>query len=251
MIPIKTDREIEIMREGGRILAEIVAQVKEEVVPGKTTQELNRLAEGLLFKYGKPSFKNYDGFPASICTSINQEIVHGLPSARVLKQGDILSLDVGLFRKGFHTDMAVTLSVGKTSPEAKKLIAVAEESLRKAFLEIKENVSFSVIGQAVEKYVESQNFVVINNFCGHGIGRKLHEEPMIYNFRNDGQTKIKKGMVFCVEPIIGNGSSQSIKDGFAYSTEDGSLSAHHEHTIALTSNGPELLTIRRDKVKMV
>jgi methionyl aminopeptidase len=223
-------------------------KVKREVVPGKETQELDRLAEGLLFKYGQPSFKNHDGFPASICTSINQEIVHGLPSTRVLKQGDILSLDVGLFHKGFHTDMAVTLTVGQVSSDAKKLIAVVEESFRKAFFEIKENVSFSVIGQAVEKYVESQGFVVINNFCGHGIGRKLHEEPLIYNFSNDEQIKIKKGMVFCVEPIIGSGSSQSVKDGFGYSTNDGSLSAHFEHTIALTSNGPEILTMRCDKV---
>ncbi len=243
MIPIKSLKEIKLMREGGSLLAEITAKVVKEVSPGKSTEELNRLAESLLFKYGKPSFKDYQGFPSSICTSLNEEIVHGLPSERVLIEGDILSLDLGLFYKGFHTDMTVTVGVGKIDSQSRNLIETSQKALEKGIESTKEGGSFKDIGSAIEKYVESRGFTIIKNFCGHGIGKELHEEPQIPNFKSEGK-KIKKGMVFCLEPIIGNGSWEAVmsENGFTYLTKDKSLSAHFEHTIAVTDRGAEILT---------
>ncbi len=246
MIQVKSEKEIATMKEGGAILAEIMDKLKKEALPGKSTMELNRLAESLFLKYGKPSFKGHDGFPSAVCLSLNEEAVHGVPSERILKEGDILSLDLGLFYKNFHTDMAITVPIGKVDSETAKLIKTTKKALKAGIKEAKEGNTFKDIGKAIEKYVESQNFVVIKNLCGHGIGKELHEEPQILNFSTkDAGPEIKKGMVFCIEPIIGNGSweIEIAKNGFTYKTKDNSLSAHFEHTLAITAKGTEILTV--------
>jgi methionyl aminopeptidase len=263
MIPIKTQEEIEIMREGGKVLAGIMGELEKAVKPGVTTIELNRLAESLIFKSGaKPSFKGYtnqkdgilDPYPASLCTSINEEIVHCLPSGRVLKEGEIISLDLGIYypstssgqTEGFHTDMAITLPVGKVSPEAQRLIRATKKALIRGIAEIKPGNHLGDIENAIQKYVESQGFEVIRDLCGHGIGKELHEDPQILNFGKKGTgIELKEGMVLCPEPMvaIGDPTLKRAKDNLGYQTFGNSLSAHFEHTIAVTKNGCEVLTI--------
>jgi len=247
MVKIKSEKEIQIIREGGRILAGILREVENKSLPGVTTEELNRLAESLIFKYkGKPSFKGYLGFPATLCTSINEEVVHAVPSKRVLKEGDILSLDLGMEYGGFHSDMAVTIPIGKVSPEAQRLIRVTKKSLKRAIRNVKPGNTLGDIGNSVQRYVESQKMGVVRELCGHGIGRDLHEEPQILNYgkRHKG-LELKKGMVICIEPMVtlGDWHIKENKDHIGFVTRDGSLSAHFEHTIAVLKNGPEVLTV--------
>lgn len=244
---IKTEKEIEIMRQGGRLLSKIIGEIKDQSKPGITTQELNRAAEALIFKYNaKPAFKGYDGYPATLCTSVNQIIVHGLPSNYKLKNGDILSLDLGLIWKGFFADMAITFSIGKVEFSTSRLIKVTKKSLKLAIKKIRPGNTFGDIGNTIQRYVESQGFNVIRDLCGHGIGRNLHEEPQILNYgkRHKG-LEIKKGMVVCIEPMvaIGDYRIKKSKDGFAFETQDNSLCAHFEHMIAVTSYGSEVLTV--------
>ncbi|PIR72257.1 MAG: type I methionyl aminopeptidase [Candidatus Nealsonbacteria bacterium CG10_big_fil_rev_8_21_14_0_10_36_24] len=246
MISIKTEKEIEIMKEGGRILAEIMKEVAEKVEPGITTKYLDKVAEDLVFKFGaKPSFKGYQGFPAVLCVSINEELVHCLPSGRKLKKGDIVSLDLGILYKGFHTDMAVTVPVGEVSPEAQRLIRVTKKALKRGIKKVSPGNTFGDIGNTIQKYVESQGYNVVRELCGHGIGREIHEDPQILNYgkRRTGP-EIKEGMVFCLEPMVAIGDWQikKAKDGYGLQTRDGSLCAHFEHTIAITKNGHEVLT---------
>lgn len=246
MIPLKTLEEIEIMKKGGRILAKIMKELEKKVKPGIKTIELDRVAETLILKSGgKCSFKGYDGFPACLCTSINQEIVHGVPSERVLKEGDILSLDLGIFYKGFHCDMAITVPVGKVAPEVLRLIKVTKKALKRGIKKVRVGNTFGDIGNTIQRYVESQGFNVVRELCGHGIGRELHEEPKILNFgkRHSGP-EIKEGMVFCIEPMVtaGDWRLKKSKDNFGYETLDGSLSCHFEHTVAVTKNGYQILT---------
>jgi methionyl aminopeptidase len=255
MIPLKTQKEIEIMREGGKILAKIMEELEKAVKPGIATKELDRLAESLILNSkAKPSFKGYtnrkdgilDPYPASLCTSINEEIVHCLPSNRILKEGEIISLDLGIFFKGFHTDMAITLPVGKVDPDALRLIKATKKALKRGIAEIKPGNHIGDIENAIQKYVESQGFEVIRDLCGHGIGRELHEDPQILNFGKRGSgSEIKEGMVLCLEPMvaIGDPTIKRAKDGWGYQTFEDSLSAHFEHTIAVTKNGAEILTI--------
>jgi methionyl aminopeptidase len=255
MIPIKTQREIEIMREGGKILAGIMGELEKKVRPGIKTLELGRLAESLILNSGaKPSFKGYtnrkdgilDPYPSSLCTSINEEIVHSLPSERVLKEGDIISLDLGIYYKGFHTDMATTVPVGKVTPEAQRLIKVTKKALKRGINEIKPGNHIGDIENAIQKFVEENGFNVVRDLCGHGVGKELHEDPQILNFGKKGTgPEIKEGMVLCLEPMVAIGDStiKRAKDGWGYSTFDDSLSAHFEHTIAVTKNGAEILTI--------
>jgi methionyl aminopeptidase len=254
MIEIKTPQEIEIMSEGGRILAKIMNELKKNVRPGITTMELEKLAESLILKAGvKCSFKGYkskDGesarpYPFCLCTSVNEEIVHVPPSDRILKEGDVLKLDLGIFYKGFHTDMAITVPVGKVSFEAQRLIRVTKKALKLAIKKARPGNTFGDIGNTIQRYVESQGFNVVKELCGHGIGRELHEDPQILNYgkRKSGE-KIKEGMVFCIEPMVtaGDWHLKRTKDGFGYQTVDGSLTAHFEHTIAVTKNGYRILT---------
>lgn len=254
MIEIKSSEEIKIIAEGGKILAKIMKELKELVEPGITTKELNKVTEDLVFKYGaEPSFKGYKGtlddpskpFPASLCTSINEEIVHAVPSIRVLKDGDIISLDLGILYKGFHTDMAITLPVGRVESEVLRLIRTAKKALKRGIKKTRPGNTFGDIGNTIQRHVESQGFNVVRDLCGHGIGKNIHEEPQILNYgkRHKGE-KIKENMVFCIEPMVTmeDWKIKESKDGFGFQTADGSLSAHFEHTMAVTENGVNVLT---------
>lgn len=234
------------MREGGNILARIMETLKKRVEPGISTKELDRVAETLVFKYkAQPAFKGYEGFPATLCVSVNNVIVHAVPSNYQLKQGDIVSLDLGIKHKGFFTDMAITLGVGKVDFEALRLIRTTKKALKLGLKKARPGNTFGDIGNTVQKYVESQGFNVVRELCGHGIGRELHESPKVPNY---GQThqgqKIKQGMVFCLEPMttVGDWHLKKSADGFGFETKDGSLSCHFEHTIAVTQTGCEVLT---------
>lgn len=245
MINIKTDQEIEIMKEGGKLLAKILQEVANKVIPGITTKELDRIAEDIIEKAGaKPSFKGCEGFPATMCTSVNEVVVHGAPSNYVLKEGDIISLDLGLEYKGFHSDMAVTVPVGEIDSELRRMIKVARKALKRGISASHSLHTLGDIGNTIQRYVESQGFGVVKDLCGHGIGRSLHEDPQIPNYgkRKKGQ-QIKEGMVICLEPMITMGSPEveRSKDG-SYVTVDGSCAAHFEHTIAITKSGPKVLT---------
>ncbi|TET84523.1 MAG: type I methionyl aminopeptidase [Candidatus Nealsonbacteria bacterium] len=246
MITIKTPEEIKIMAEGGKILAKIIKELEKKVKPGITTKELDRVAETLIFKSGgTPSFKGYEGFPASLCTSINEELVHAVPSQRKLKEGDILSLDLGMKYQDYHSDMAITLPVGKISPEAQRLIRVTKKTLKRGIKKARPGNTFGDIGNTIQRYVEDQGFNVVRDLCGHGIGRELHEEPKILNYgkRHSGP-EIKEGMVFCLEPMVtvGDWKLKKSKDGYGYETADSSLSCHFEHMMVVTKNGAKILT---------
>ncbi len=246
MISIKTEKEIAVMEEGGKILAEILKKVEEEAKPGVTTEYLNKVAEDLVFEYGgKPSFKGYEGFPASLCTCINEEIVHCIPSKRKLKEGDIVSLDFGVLYKNYHTDAARTVPVGEVSPEAQRLIRVTKKSLKRALRKVKPGNTIGDIGNTVQRYVEGQGFNVVRDLTGHGIGKEIHEDPQILNYgkRHTGP-EIKKGMVICIEPMVtvGDWKIETIEGDSGIKTKDDSLSAHFEDTILVTERGCKVLT---------
>ena len=246
MITIKSEKEIEIMREGGKMLAGIMEELRKKVQPGITTKELDRVAETLIFKSGaEPAFKGYENFPSALCTSLNQVVVHGVPSNYELKSGDILSLDLGIKYKGFFSDMAITIAVGKIDSETNKLIKVTERSLREGIKAIRPGNHIGDISFAIQKYVESRGFKVVRELCGHGIGRELHEDPQILNYgKKHTGPEIKEGMVFCLEPMVTVGDCRIKKspDGFGWETKDGSPSAHFEHTIVVTKTGCRILT---------
>ncbi len=247
MIEIKSKEEIKIMAEGANILAGIVKELEKKVEPGVKTSELNRAAQALVLKSGgRCSFKGYQGFPACLCTSVNDELVHAVPSERELKEGDIVSLDLGIKYKGFHSDMATTLPVGRVSPEALRLIRVTKKALKRGIKKIRPGNSIGDIGNTIQRYVESQGFEVVKELCGHGIGKELHQDPQILNYgkRHSGE-EIKEGMVFCLEPMVTQGSCRLKKtaDGQGYATADGSLSCHFEHEILVTGNGAKVISM--------
>ncbi|MDP2741352.1 MAG: type I methionyl aminopeptidase [bacterium] len=246
MITIKSPEEISIMREGGKILATVLKEIGKMAKPGVATIDLDRAAEALILKYGaKPSFKGYHSFPHSACISINEEVVHCFPSNRILKEGDIVSLDLGAFYKGYHTDMAKTVAVGKISYEAKRLILVTRKALKRGIKKVKIGNTIGDIGNTVQRYVEGQGLAVIRDLCGHGIGKDIHEDPAIPNFGKRGHgEKLLEGMVICIEPmvVVGDYHIKKAKDGYGFSSKDDSLAAHFEHTIAITKKGPKVLT---------
>ena len=235
------------MAEGGKILAGIMKELEKNVKPGITTEDLNRLAENLILKSGgKCSFKGYEDYPACLCTSINEEIVHSVPSARQLKDGDIISLDLGIFYQGFHTDMAITVPVGKILPETQRLIRVTKKALKRGIKKTRPGNTIGDIGNTIQRYVEGQGFNVVRELCGHGIGKEIHEDPKIldYGKRHSG-LEIKEGMVLCLEPMVtvGDWKLKKSADGFGYQTQDDSLSCHFEHTMVVTKNGAKILTM--------
>lgn len=245
-IKIKTKEEIEVMKEGGKVLAGIMEELRKQVQPGITTKELDRVAEELVFKSGgTPAFKGYEGFPATLCISVNQVIVHGAPTNYQLKEGDILSLDLGIKYKGFFTDMAITMPIEEVKPEVLRLIRITKKTLKLAIKKARPSNTFGDIGNTIQRYVESQNFKVIRDLCGHGIGKELHEEPQVLNYgkRHKGE-EIKEGMTFCLEPMVtmGNEEIEKTRDGFGWQTKDNKLSAHFEHTVAITKTGCQILT---------
>jgi methionyl aminopeptidase len=246
VVILKSSWEIDLIRKSGRIVAEALARLTKLVEPGITTLELDRLAEEYILKRGaKPAFKGYRGYPYSLCASVNEQVVHALPSERKLKEGDIISLDLGSIVDGYYGDAAVTVPVGQVSDEANRLIAVTEESLRRAIDAVQPGRRLSDISHAVQAAVEAEGFSVVRLFVGHGIGRSLHEEPQIPNFGPPGHGPVlKTGMVLAIEPMVNAGSPDVmiLEDRWTAVTCDGSLSAHFEHTVALTENGTEVLT---------
>jgi methionyl aminopeptidase len=248
MIVLKTKNEIEKLTLSSRIVAEVLQELRELVVPGITTQELNDRAEASARKHGAlPAFKGYRGFPASLCISINEQIVHGIPDGRKLKEGDIVSLDFGTLLNGFYGDAAITLPVGVIGKKARELLKVTEESLYKGIEQARVGNRLSAISQAIQSWVESHGFSVVRDFVGHGIGTALHEEPQIPNFGTPlPNPRLQEGMVFAIEPMVNEGSYEMriLPDGWTAVTADGKLSAHFEHTIAITGNGPVILTER-------
>ena len=233
------------MAEGGKILSGIMKELASKVRPGINTKELEKIAEELISKSGgKCNFRGYQGFPSCLCASVNEEIVHCAPSDKVLKEGDIITLDLGILWKGFHTDMAQTLPVGKISPEAQRIIRVTKKALKRGIKKAKVGNTFGDIGNTIQRYVEGQGFNVVRELCGHGIGRELHEDPKVLNYgkRRTGP-ELAEGMVFCIEPMITAGHWKLKKtDEHCFATEDGSLSAHFEAMVAITKQGPKVLT---------
>ena len=247
MITIKNPEEIKIMRQGGQKLAEVMAEVQSLVKPGITTLELDQAAQRAIKKKGgTPSFLGYQEFPKTLCTSINSQVVHGIPSQDVkAKDGDILSLDCGLKYQGFHTDMAKTMLIGQVSPEAKKLVAATKEALKLFVKMVRPGILLGDIGFAVQTLVESRGFNVVRDLVGHGIGRELHEEPKIQNYGVKGTgVELKAGMTLAFEPMVtaGDYHLKTWDDGWTVETVDKSLSAHFEHTILVTENGAKVLT---------
>jgi len=250
-IPLKTRREIDIMREAGRHVAEILLEVKKRVKPGITTAELNRIAEEEIKRRGvQSSFKGYGPhgmpkYPAVICISVNEEIVHGIPGPRVLQDGDIVGFDFGVHLEGMHGDSAVTVAVGEVSEEAKRLLETTRQSLYLAIEQARPGNRLSDIGHAVQAKAESAGYSVVRDFVGHGIGHKLHEPPQIPNYGEPGKgPRLRAGMTLAIEPMVNIGVAEVevLKDGWTAVTADRKLSAHFEHTVLITDEGPEILT---------
>jgi methionyl aminopeptidase len=256
MIHIKNEEEIAIMREGGRRLGAILARLAVAAVPGATTTELNDLAEHLTREGGDiPAFLDYtpDGaprpYPAALCVSVNDEVVHGIPNenSKVLKEGDIVALDMGLIHRGFVTDSAVTVAIGEADQKALDIIRVTEGSLMAGIAAVRDGATVGNIGHAIQEYVRPHGYAIFTELGGHGVGRHVHEDPHIPNFGRKGQgVKLKAGMTIAIEPMLGEGSARIYlaKDGYTYKTKDGSRATHFEHTIVVTENGSEILTSR-------
>jgi len=247
MIIIKNNKEIDLMRAAGKIVAETLLLVEEKVRPGITTAELDSIAEEFITKHGaKPSFKGLYGFPASLCISVNEQVVHGIPGGYVLKDGDIISVDCGAFINGFHGDAARTFGVGNISEEAEKLINVTRESFFKGIEYAKVGNRLTDISHEIQSYVEASGFSVVRDFVGHGIGRVVHEDPDIPNYGRPGRgPKLVEGMALAIEPMVnvGNYKVKTLSDDWTVVTSDGSLSAHYENTIVILPDGPEILTL--------
>ncbi|MBI2124136.1 MAG: type I methionyl aminopeptidase [Candidatus Wildermuthbacteria bacterium] len=256
MISVKTPKEISVMREGGKRLAEVMASLISLVKPGVATKELDMASQTLILAAGgELAFKGYDGFPGAICTSVNEEVVHAVPSSRLLKEGDIVTLDIGLVwpasakatagKQGWFLDMARTVPVGGIDKDAMRLCEVTQQSLEVGIKEARAGARVGDIGNAVQQFVEKNGYNVVRELCGHGIGRDLHEDPKVLNYgaRNTGMA-LKEGMVICIEPMVtaGDWKLKRSKDGHGFETKDGSLSCHFEDTIAITSSGAQVLT---------
>lgn len=247
-ITIKSKDEIAKVRESGRIVAEVHKLIEDAIKPGISTMQLDKIAEEyILSKNAIPSFKGYGGFPATICASINNEVIHGIPSKnQILKDGDIISIDVGALYNGYHGDSAKTHGVGEISDEAKKIIRVTKESFYAGIEFAKDGNHLYEISAAIQKYVEQYGYSIVRDFVGHGVGRDLHEEPQIPNYKVKGRgPKLQCGMVLAIEPMVNVGRYEVrvLQNDWTVVTLDGSLSAHYEHTIAITDKGPELLTV--------
>lgn len=247
MIEIKTPAEIESMRRASRVVAEVLAQLKALVKPGVTTAELDKFAERRVRELGAvPAFLGYRGYPATLCVSINEEIVHGIPSPkRVIREGDIVSLDMGAVADGFYGDAALTVAAGEVSPQARRLMAVTSKSLELALSAVKAGARLGDVSHAVEKYAGENGMAVVREFTGHGIGRRLHEEPSIPNFGRPGTgPALKAGMTLAIEPMLCLGRADVVvkNDGWTAVSADGSLAAHYEHTVAVTEDGCDILS---------
>lgn len=265
MITIKTKEEIMVMGQGGRILRQVIDALGQEIKPGINGSYIENKAEEMIRESGgKPNFKGQDGFPSCLCFSVNEEVVHGFPEGKILKTGDIVTIDLGIFfplekfikgkidyslypnlRKGFHTDMAITYPVGEVDPETMRLLRVTKKSLKRGISKVRPGITLGDLGESIQRYAEKQGFGVVRDLCGHGIGADLHEDPDIlnYGYRHKGR-EIKEGMVFCIEPMltVGDYDVKRGKNRKTFVTEDGSLSAHFEAMVGVTKNGVVVLT---------
>ena len=249
MIVCRSAAELDRMREAGRLVGEVLTELASQVAPGVTTADLDLLAEKRIAQAGAiAAFKGYHGYPATICASINDEVIHGIPSGRrVLNEGDVISIDVGASLDGYYGDSAITLPVGQVSEEAATLLRVTEEALYRAIERVRPGGRVSDIGHEVQKHVEAYGFSVVREFVGHGIGASLHEEPQIANYGEPGRgPRLAEGMTLAIEPMVnmGRAAVKVLGDGWTAVTKDGSLSAHFEHTVAVTKTGPLVLTRR-------
>jgi methionyl aminopeptidase len=246
MIIVKSPAEIEKMGAAGRLVAQILEEIKKHLKPGVATRELDQLAERLCHKKkARPAFLGYNGYPFSLCVSVNEEVVHGFPSERKLAEGDIVSLDFGVYFQGYYGDAALTQAIGTVSPRAEKLIAVTRESLFRGLEKVRAGNRLGDVSAAVQAYVEGHGFSVVRHYVGHGIGKSLHEDPQIPNFGEAGRgVLLKPGMVLAIEPMVNAGLSdiEVLADGWTAVTRDRSLSAHFEHTVAVTEDGCSILT---------
>ena len=251
-VEIKSSREIEIMRKSSKIVATVLSEIRDLVEPGMTTLDLDNYAEKRIREHGaEPSFKGYHGFPGSICSSINNEVVHGIPSKKkIISDGDLLKVDTGAFFKGYHGDSCITICIGNISDEAIELSKVAQEALMLGIKEIKPKNKLLDIAGAIEDHVTANGFSIVEDYTGHGVGRNLHEEPSVFNFRTNDlpNVTLREGMTIAVEPIINYGSKfcKTLRDGWTVITKDGNLSAQWEHTVLVTGKGFEILTDRGD-----
>lgn len=248
MIIRKNDNEIQLMRRAGKIVGDALAMLQEEIKPGISTADLDKLAEEFIISQGaKPSFKGYYSFPATLCTSINEEVIHGIPSRnKILQDGDIISIDCGAFFKGYHGDAARTFPVGKVSDAANNLIRITEKSFFKGIEKAIVGNRLSDISHEIQSYVESEGYSVVRDFVGHGIGKRLHEEPNVPNFGKPGRgPKLTHGMTLAIEPMVNIGSfyTKTLRDNWTVVTADGSLSAHYENTVVILETGVEILTL--------
>lgn len=246
-VVLKSSKEIEKMRRAGRVVREVLDLVRDEIKPGATTFDLEKAAEARLKQLGvKAAFKGYHGYPCVLCTSVNSEVVHGIPSPeRVLKSGDIVSVDFGVVVDGYYGDSAITVPVGEVDADAARLLKVTEESLKAGIAAVKPGATLGDIGAAVQKVVEGEGFSVVRDFVGHGIGSQMHEDPQVPNFGQAGQgMKLKPGMVIAIEPMVNAGKPDVLvlEDGWTAVAKDGSMSAHFEHTVAVTATGAAILT---------
>jgi len=249
VIVCRSAAELEQMRDAGRLVGEVLTELASRIAPGVTTADLDAMAEERIAKAGAtPAFKGYHGYPATICASINEEVIHGIPSGRrVLNEGDILSIDVGVSLNGYFGDSAITVPVGQVSEQAAALLRATEESLYKAIERVRPGGRISDIGHAVQKHVEAHGFSVVREFVGHGIGQRMHEEPQVPNYGEPGRgPRLAEGMVLAIEPMVNAGKPavKVLADGWTAVTKDSSLSAHFEHTVAVTADGPWILTAR-------
>lgn len=247
MIILKSPEEIEIMKKAGKLVAQTHQKIQELAKPGITTEELDRIAEEYIIKSGgQPAFKGYGGFPASICASVNEEVVHGFPGSRALEEGDILSVDIGAIVEGYVGDAARTLPIGKISSEREKLIRVTKESFFEGIKFAKEGYRLSDISNAVQQHVESNGFSVVREYVGHGVGQEMHEDPPIPNYGRPGRgPRLKRGMILAIEPMVNAGTYRvkTLSNDWTVVTIDGKSSAHYENTIAITDGEPEILTM--------
>lgn len=246
MIILKSPEEIEKMASACRVVAETINALKEIIKPGITTKDIEKFVDRKIDEHGAASaFRGYRGYPSSVCTSVNDQVVHGIPSGLVLKEGDIISIDIGVYKNAYFGDAAITLPVGRISPEAERLIKVTEDSLYAGIEKARRGNRVSDISHAIQNNVETHGFSVVKTFVGHGIGRSLHEDPQVPNFGVPGRgPRLMEGMTLAIEPMVNAGTYDVniLEDGWTAVTADGRLSAHYEHTVAITKNGPRILT---------